>query len=226
LSNKIIQQNAILVGIVILAMSISFTYFNGVRKTYTSIDSFASCVEAGFIVTNTYPEKCVLPGKVFINLLQKKADGIKNLNSNAQENIALDYRNLNYLIDGQEITLHNGIGQLPPNLRFKQATTTVIATGTVVLFDINNDMATDTIFLLQIQPVGTQKSAWYITSAITLYKGLTGTNAVYVGETVIAPALIYKNGQIVLTYKASSTEENILQKNFTFDKDKISEIKN
>lgn len=64
---------SVVMYIVFALLATSFYFYqDGKQRRYLSVQDFASCIDAGYVVQITYPESCVTPDKrVFVNELQK-----------------------------------------------------------------------------------------------------------------------------------------------------------
>ncbi len=204
----------VLVGLVIVAGIFSYQYFHSVQVQYLSITSFQACVDAGYTVVPSYPEKCTMPGKFFINTLQNKATSSPLVASST----IVDYKNLTYLVDGQQVQLHNGEGTLTTINMLKQLSSTLKIVGEPFLYDINGDQKTDVVFFLDVSSNTTNPSAQYMSAAIQLHSGYSGANAVFIDRGVNSGAFVYKNGEIVLRYTTLATT-TIKEKYFMFKDD-------
>lgn len=214
MKEKIIEQNLILVGVVFTVLVISYTYFMSVHSRFRSITSFDECVKAGFQILTTYPEKCVLPGKVFTNPLQHEEKITRELLTSTTSTITSDYKNLSYMIEGQEVILKNGIGILGSNQLVNRPTSTIEIAGNAVSLDINNDSRSDIVFLLHTVGNKKSKDTFYVSGVLTLHNNSTGLNAVYLGDTLKDAALTLKNGEIAVTYTSLGVASSTVVKYF------------
>jgi len=221
MSKKILTHNAILVLIVLLGMGISYTYFIREHHRYESITTFKECVSAGYLVLQTYPETCTMPGKSFSNPLQKKSE--TNKLSVASSSNKDDFKNLMYLSDGQQVQLRDGTGQLVPMVQ-GDTTKTFTIVGDPFLQDINNDSIADTIFLLQSNNSRTNKNNFYISAAMSLRSGFTGLNILYLGDDILSGMFTYKNGEVVIGFNTLQATSTILQKYFVLDNLLLQEV--
>ncbi len=221
LSSKNLQKNALYVGLVFTVLVISYQYFHTVQTKYLAITSFKECVDAGFQVITTYPEKCISYGKSFVNPLQKKNDQ-KSLRVPFVENT--DYKNQAYIIEGEQIRFTDGRGILPPNFVLKQATTSLRIADTPFLHDINNDGIQDTIFLIRTEDQIAKKSTYYLYSSVSLREGFYGSNALFRDFALIDAAFMYKNGEIVIGYTIEGASTTLKQKYFTFEDDILKQL--
>ena len=181
-------------------MGFSYLYFSLKQANYKEISSFEDCISAGFNVTSTYPERCVMPGKSFTNPNQKGIVlGVSSSASTPQKEN--NYKNLTYIFDGQSILFKDGMGILPSSPVLKKGMTTFTFTHLERETDINNDSILDTIFIAKSTELNQAKNTYYITAAISLNNGYSGLNALYVGTNIIPIQLLYENNEIVFVYK-------------------------
>lgn len=191
----------------------SYQYFHFVQIHYLSITSFDTCVKAGYVVTITYPEKCVLPGKSFTNPLQQEQQNISLKEKNSTRD---DYKNLSYVVEGQQFQLHNGEGIIFYTVDTIQSSSTIRIIGTPFYYDINNDNKEDIIFLMEVIPKNNQVPLHLISAALQLNNGYTGTNVLYVDMATHNDSFMYKNGEIVLRYTIGTATTTPQEKYFIF----------
>lgn len=212
------QKNILLVAVVIIAGVMSYFYFSGVHSLYKSITSFDDCVASGFTVLTTYPEKCVLPGKVFINKNQQRSDAAPPV---ASEKKTDAYKNTTYTIGGQIVTLTDGKGILSLDIGSQKSTSSVDIVGDVLYFDVNGDTASDTVLLLSVSNQREQKR-FYLATAVALAKGFVGTNGVYLTTNIATSSLRFKNGEINLEYSMTGTTSPV-RRYFSLEKNLLKE---
>jgi hypothetical protein len=94
----------------------------------------------------------------------------------------VDLKNGTYLIDGQSITLVNGVAETEsaPGSASKQVTSFF---GNEVKIDLNADGLSDSAFLLQ-QENGGSGTFYYVVTAIKTTDGYVGTNAIFLGDRI------------------------------------------
>jgi hypothetical protein len=87
-----------------------------------------------------------------------------------------------YLIDGQTITLANGVAEteLAPGSASKQVTRFF---GNAADIDLNSDGLMDSAFLLQ-QENGGSGTFYYVVAALKTTNGYLGTNAIFLGDRI------------------------------------------
>lgn len=91
-------------------------------------------------------------------------------------------KNLTYIVDGQLITLVNGLAEIEisPGSASKQVTRFF---GNEVEIDLNSDGLMDSAFLLQ-QESGGSGTFYFIAAAIKTLDGYLGTNALFLGDRI------------------------------------------
>jgi len=108
-----------------------------------------------------------------------------------QANIAFDYKNAEYIIDGQRVGLENGVAQtkVSPD---SDATITTSYFGNELSTDLNNDGREDVVFILTQDTVGSG-TFYYVASAINTTSGYVGSQAYLLGDR-ISPQKIELSG--------------------------------
>lgn len=98
------------------------------------------------------------------------------------ERTGKDPRNATYLVDGQAITLVNGVAEVEvaPGSASKQVTRYF---GNEVDIDLNGDGAMDSAFLL-VQDSGGSGTFFFVVAALNTPAGYVGTNAVFIGDRI------------------------------------------
>ncbi len=188
--------------IFLILMIVSYVYFSAQQKKYNSITSFESCASKGFFVTTTYPEKCIIPGKIFVNETQKNQE-VQEETSMTIEN---SFKNLSYMLDGEKILFYNGIGIISSQTPSKRnATTTLVITETQGSFDINADFSPDIVFLIKKNSGNAALDEYYIASAVTLNTGYSGVNILYLDTSIASSTIVYKDTIITVEYLDSHT---------------------
>ena len=93
-----------------------------------------------------------------------------------------DLKNGTYLVDGQSITLVDGVAEneLAPGSASKQVTRYF---GNEVNIDLNSDGLMDAAFLLQ-QETGGSGTFYYVVAALKTENGYVGTNAIFLGDRI------------------------------------------
>lgn len=114
------------------------------------------------------------------------------------DNIITDYKNATYLIDGEKITLQNGISEKG----LATSSTTKLVTqyfGNEVKADFNNDGVNDIVFLLT-QNRGGSGTFYYVALALGVKGGYTGENTILLGDRIAPQTTEFKDGIIVVNY--------------------------
>ncbi len=208
---KTSQKNLLFIGVSILILSSGYAYFYSQQKKHESIISFSDCVAAGYPKTESYPEECRVPGKKFVNPNQEASIAV------ATSTPSNDFKNLSYIIDGQNINFKEGRGILGPNKLLTRGTTTLEYIDVSLVEDINNDFVPDTTFI--VVSMSNNPSSYYIVTSISLYKGYTGANALYVGSNLASTTLSYKDNKIVLEYSKNFSGKERFSQSFIFEDD-------
>lgn len=196
---KLTKNYLFLIGFFCIA-GFSYFYFSLKQENYKEITSFEACTRAGFTITSTYPEQCVMPGKSFTNPNQKgKVLGVAVTGSlpETQET----YKNLTYFFEGQAVIFKDGMGLIELGTPLKKARTTLSFTDIASTADINNDSNPDTTFLVKTTEENQNKSKYYLTAAVSLNNGYSGLNALYIGTNITPLQLFYEQSEIVFIYK-------------------------
>ena len=208
------RSSRVFLLIIIVVSVLSYLYFSTLSSKYGKILTFEDCIKGGGKLLTVYPEKCVIGRKSFVDLNQKEAESSLTSTS-SQVSLATDFKNLSYIIDGQPLILHNGKGEVVFSTKKGKATSSVLALPGELEHDVNDDNATDTLFILRgTNPLDRQNDFYYLTGAIASRSGLTGVNMVYLGENLGSSTLTYKEGYI--TFSASTKKERyfILENTF------------
>lgn len=93
-----------------------------------------------------------------------------------------DPQNTTYLLDGQAITLVNGVAEVEaaPGSASKQV---IRYFGNAVDIDLNGDGAMDQAFLL-VQDSGGSGTFYFVVAALNTPDGYVGTNAIFIGDRI------------------------------------------
>jgi len=119
-------------------------------------------------------------------------------NFNVDSNIVTDYKNATYLIDGEKITLQNGIFE-------KEVSTSSLSKsitqyfGNEVKADFNNDKINDIAFLLTQNSDGTG-TFYYVALALGTKGGHIGENTILLGDRIAPQTTEFKDGMIIVNY--------------------------
>jgi hypothetical protein len=112
--------------------------------------------------------------------------------------IAADYKNATYIIEGQPVTLRNGVAEmeLAPGSASKLVTRYF---GNEAFGDLNGDGVDDVAFLLT-QTAGGTGTFYYAVVALKTAGGYHGTNGIFLGDRVAPQTTELRNGQIIVNY--------------------------
>jgi hypothetical protein len=152
-----------------------------------------------------------MPGKVFVNLRQKKAD-IEVI----QEIPEKDINTISYFYEGQEIPFSDGKGILLRDSSGVTSTTTfLIHASSSLLVHFASDEEQDTVLLISTPSpqtaYGTQD--FYLAVAVKLYHGYVGSSMIKVGTSNSSPSLVYKNGSILVSFRDGTKKNYVFEKN-------------
>ena len=116
-----------------------------------------------------------------------------------------DYKNISYQIEGQDVTLINGIAetQIIPDSTSKNITKFF---GNEVFANFNNDNLNDVAFLLT-QDNGGSGTFYYLVVAIKNENGYVGTNAILIGDRIAPQTINFNNGEIIVNYADRKIDE-------------------
>ncbi len=213
------KKNYLFLLFFVVLIAFSYFYFTGKQLVYQEITSFEGCAKAGFHLLPTYPEQCKMPGKIFTNPQQTTEKAvIEKIATTTRQN----YENLSYFIDGQVVTLNDGIGILPSNTLPRRATSTIMVTDYKMSIDMNADSLVDTIFLLKTTSSKENKSTYYLSSALALNTGYFGLNLVALDEDISLVSLMYKDSKITVKY--TDAHSNKKTRYFKFENNFLQEL--
>lgn len=223
-----ISKNIFLLLLIIVAIPGSYFYFSEMGRRYNSIESFQDCVDSGIMVTATYPEKCILPGKTFVNNKQennkfKESEAEKHQTTSTQLN--KDFHNLSYNVNGRLVQFNEGAATSLSNNELRGTPTRLEIRADPFYFDVNDDKIVDAVFLIKEEDVYQKEANYYLAVAIALNEGFAGLNAVYIGRTITTTTLAYNNGTINLVYYETSSSTK-RQKKFVVKGNILRELSN
>ena len=113
-----------------------------------------------------------------------------------------DPLNATYTVEGQQITLVNGVSEVSlPGIKdptVATKTTTKIF-GQPVVGDLNGDGRADAAVFIT-QDSGGSGTFYYAVAAINTGNGAQGTNAIFLGDRIAPQNIEIKNGQIIVNY--------------------------
>ncbi len=141
-----------------------------------------------------------------------------------------DPLNAAYIINGQAVTLVNGLSQAPAAPGSASMVTTRIF-GTPTLGDLDGDGVPDAAFLIT-QDGGGSGTFFYVAAALN-ENGLTvGTNAFFVGDRIAPQNVLISNGTITVNYADRKPGEPMtvqpsigISRYFTVQGNNLAEIK-
>ena len=111
-----------------------------------------------------------------------------------------NYKNISYLIDGNDVRLINGSSKTLTGLGAGSETgTTTAYFGNEVRGDFNNDGQPDVAFLLT-QDTGGSGTFFYVVAALGSKDGYVGTNAVLLGDRIAPQSTELAGNDIVVNY--------------------------
>lgn len=126
-------------------------------------------------------------------------------NKKAPESSGLDPKNASYVINGEEVSLVDGISSIEAAPGSASKITTEYF-GNEVRGDFNSDGVKDAAFLLS-QETGGSGVFYYVAAALGTGAGYKGTNALLIGDR-IAPQTTEVNGkQIIVNYAGRASNE-------------------
>ncbi len=110
----------------------------------------------------------------------------------------VDYKNISYVIDGQQVTLVNGSAETAaaPGSASKISTKYF---GNGATGDLNGDGVPDVAFILT-QNSGGSGTFYYVVAALKTPSGYQGTSALLLGDRIAPQTTEIKNGQIIVNY--------------------------
>lgn len=111
---------------------------------------------------------------------------------------ATGYKDIEYTIEGQNITLANGRAEVPaaPGSASKLVTNFF---GNEATGDLNNDGKPDVAFLLT-QSGGGSGTFYYVVVALKTAQGYRGTNAVLLGDRIAPQTTEIRDGRLIVNY--------------------------
>jgi hypothetical protein len=109
-----------------------------------------------------------------------------------------NYKNASYLIEGQKITLKDGVAEteIVPGSASKSITKYF---GNEAVADLNGDRVKDVAFLLT-QDDGGSGTFYYVVAALKVATGYLGTNAILIGDRIAPQTTEINNGEIIVNY--------------------------
>jgi hypothetical protein len=116
----------------------------------------------------------------------------------AEPALAADYKNATYQVDGQSVTLVNGVSEVEaaPGSASKIVTRYF---GNEAVGDLNGDGKQDVAFLIT-QEGGGSGTFFYEVAALLTDQGYLGTNAVLLGDRIAPQTTAIDNATIIVNY--------------------------
>lgn len=113
-------------------------------------------------------------------------------------NSGFDPSNVTYTIEGQSITLVDGVAEIlvAPDSSAKLVTKVF---GSPTMRDLNGDGKTDAVVTLT-QNAGGSGTFYYVAAAINTESGAQGTNAIFLGDRISPQSIQILGSQIVVNY--------------------------
>lgn len=179
----------------------TFFFFRQMQREYLSIVSFQDCLDAGYPAIPGSPESCKIPGKVFINNKQTAIPDKEIAVPLPEKN--MNPKNSTYVIEGEEVTLVNGIGTTQGG--------EVKYFGNELRIDVDGDNKEDTAFLATVSGQGSG-TFYYLVVALNKDGGYRGTNGILLGDRIAPQTTEFKNGEIVINYADRKLEEPMTKK--------------
>lgn len=109
-----------------------------------------------------------------------------------------NYKNATYVIEGQPVTLTNGISKVPAAPGSASEVTTTYF-GNEATGDLNGDGVPDVAFILT-QNGGGSGTFYYVVAALKIAGGYQGTNAILLGDRIAPQTTEIRNGQLTVNY--------------------------
>ena len=124
---------------------------------------------------------------------------------NIKTEIKSDPKNASYLIDGQLITLVDGLSIIDGGPDSVSKITTRYF-GNEAVADLNND-GVDDLALILTQDTGGSGNFYYVTAALKTDSGYTGLNAILLGDRIAPESTEINDGKITLNYADRKLDE-------------------
>jgi hypothetical protein len=126
-------------------------------------------------------------------------------NKKAPESSGLDPKNTSYVINGEEVSLVNGISSIEAAPGSASKITTEYF-GNEARRDLNSDGVEDVAFLLS-QETGGSGLFYYVAAALGTGTGYKGTNALLIGDRIAPQTTEINNKQIIVNYAGRASGE-------------------
>ena len=123
----------------------------------------------------------------------------------SENGAVLDPKNGTYQIEGNTVTLKDGISEQAPTSESESKTTTEYF-GNDITGDFNNDGKDDVAFVLT-QETGGSGLFVYVVVSLGDGKSGAGTNAIYLGDRIAPQTTEFRNGEIIVNYTDRKSDE-------------------
>lgn len=189
--------------VLILFLLVAYFFFRQMEREYSMITNFKDCKEAGFEVSQTQPEQCKIPGKVFVNspVVTEATTTQEEVTLSPEKN--MNPKNATYVIEGEQVTLINGLA-VKNGITFHYF-------GNETQADFDGDGKEDTTFLLTTNSSGTG-TFYYLVVALNKDDGYTGTNALFIGDRIAPQTTEFKDAEIIVNYADRNPNEPMVTK--------------
>ncbi|MEN9613798.1 MAG: hypothetical protein RLZZ347_105 [Candidatus Parcubacteria bacterium] len=118
-----------------------------------------------------------------------------------------DVRDGTYLIDGQSVTLVDGVGTIDLGIDSASSKSTIAYFGNEAVGDLNNDGVVDKAFLVTKTGAGSG-TFYYLVGALRTTDGYVGTDAVFLGDRIAPQTTEIRNGLVIVNYADRSLGES------------------
>ena len=123
----------------------------------------------------------------------------------SENGAVLDPKNGTYQIEGNTVTLKDGISEQAPTSESESKTTTEYF-GNDITGDFNNDGKDDVAFVLT-QETGGSGLFVYVVVSLGDGKSGAGTNAIYLGDRIAPQTTEFRDGGIIVNYADRKSDE-------------------
>ena len=149
----------------------------------------------------------LIAGSIFLVCFGIYANSMmkRNLDNENKTVTTTSVKDATYLIEGQPVTLVNGLSEINiPNSASKQTTRYF---GNEVVGDLNGDGKEDTTFILT-QDGGGSGIFYYVAVALAGDSGYHGLNAILLGDRISPQTTEFQNGEIIVNYADRKPSES------------------
>jgi hypothetical protein len=212
-----VAKNYSFLFFILFLLIVSYFYFSSVHASYQHINSFTSCIDAGFKASLTYPETCNIPGKTFINE-EQQAEIKAKVTHIPSTTLEQDYKNLIYFLNGTPIQFSHGSAFIHVD-RAPTSTLTIMDTP-LLLLDVDNQQ--HIAFLIVHKDSKSKDDTYYLSSATTLNTGSVGLNMIRLDTAIASTTYTYASGTLTVLYSTVDAHTKI--KHFMFENTLLKEI--